>query len=364
MFGDGVNDGVKAGFAPGACHFLILRWRQPLAGKLPLGKDDVANWTAKFSAAFHAFADGLGLRKKVKSTPFNERNGKAPFNASGVAQVGPGRFVFVDNHDPSALFELALDADGTEVERISRRPLAGVAEGQLRDPEGLTRVGRNGEIILIVASSLCVLDAKGPGRRQVSDGLVRVRYTRHGDLQAEAMHGFRDWLLRHVPSLAAAAQQEPDAGGLNIEGLAWDPHTRTLLFGQRGPADRGSITVIRVPVDAGAAPWNTGALGVPRIVHARIPGSTAKQGIRDISYDEQSGDFLILLGRSTSSGDEPFQLGTWKGGDDDVELLDVIFHRSMKPEGVVAFSRGDERRLLVVDDGGGYAVFDYPASDQ
>jgi ABC-type phosphonate transport system ATPase subunit len=98
-------------------------------------------------------------------------------------------------------------------------------------------------------------------------------------------------------------------------------------------------------------------------VRARVPGSTAEQGIRDISYDEQTGDFLILLGRSTSTGNEPFQLCVWNGRDD-VQLLDVTFHRSMKPEGVVAFSSDDERRLLVVDDRGGYAVFDYPERDQ
>ena len=63
------------------------------------------------------------MGKKVKPTSFDERNGKAPFNASGVVEVGPGRFVFIDNHDPSALFELALDSDGIEVERISRRPV-------------------------------------------------------------------------------------------------------------------------------------------------------------------------------------------------------------------------------------------------
>ena len=74
----------------------------------------MANWTAKVAAAFHAIAGGLGLKKKVKSTSFNERNGKAPFNASGVAQVGPGRFVFIDNHDPSALFELALEANALD----------------------------------------------------------------------------------------------------------------------------------------------------------------------------------------------------------------------------------------------------------
>jgi hypothetical protein len=323
----------------------------------------VANWTAKVAAAFHAIAAGLGRHKKVKSTSFDERNGKAPFNASGVAQVGPGRFVFIDNNDPSALFELALDAKGREVERISRRPLAGLTDGQLRDPEGLARVDRNGEIFLIVASSLCVVDPKGSGPQHVSDGLVRVRYTPHGDLQTEAMVGFRDWLLRQVPSLTPASRLEPDAGGLNIEGLGWDPRTPALLFGLRGPAEPGSITVIRVPVDAGVAPWNTGSLEAPSIVRAGTPRSTAKQGIRDISYDEQTGDFLILIGRSKSTGDEPFQLCAWNGSDN-VQLLDVTFHRTMKPEGVVAFFSGDERKLLIVDDGGGYAVFDYPEAAQ
>ena len=324
----------------------------------------MANWTAKVEAAFHAITRGLGRWKKVNSISFDETNRKAPFNASGVVQVGPGRFVFIDNHDPSALFELALDADGKEAERISRRPMAGVAEGQLRDPEGLTRVGHNGETILVVASSLCVSAAKGSAPQQVSDGLVRVRYTPHGDLHAEAMHGFRDWILRNVPSLVAAGRREPDAGGLNVEGLAWDPSMRTLLFGLRGPTEPGSVTVIRVPVDAGVAPWTTEAFGAPSIVRAGTPRSTAKQGIRDISYDEQTGDFVVLLGRSTSTGDEPFQLCTWNGSGDSVQLLDVRFHRSMKPEGVVAFSSGDERRLLIVDDRGGYAVFDYPESDQ
>ena len=118
--------------------------------------------------------------KTVKSTLFREKNGEVPFNASGVAQVGPRRFVFIDNHDSSAFFEFALDADGADVERIQRRPLVGVAEGQLSDPEGLTRVDLNGETFLIAASSLCVSDANGSGQRQVNDGLVRVRYTPRG----------------------------------------------------------------------------------------------------------------------------------------------------------------------------------------
>jgi hypothetical protein len=324
----------------------------------------MANWISKVAARFRAAADGLGMGKKVTPTSFDDSNAKAPFNASGVAEVGPGRFVFIDNHDPSALFELALDSDGIDVERISRRPLAGLAEGELRDPEGLTRVGNDGEVVLVVASSLCILDANGSGRRRVCDGLVRVRYARHGDLHAEAMHGFRDWLLRLVPSIAAAGQRVPDAGGLNVEGVAWEPDTQTLLFGLRSPADTGIVTVIRVPIDADVAPWTTEALGMPSVRRVHLPRSKAMQGIRDISYDEQTGELLILVGRSTSMADEPFQLCAWDGSSDTIRLLDVRFRRSMKPEGVAAFSSGDERRLLIVDDRGGYAVIGYPKRDQ
>jgi Protein of unknown function (DUF3616) len=304
----------------------------------------VWGWTAKIAAAF---------RRKVKSTPFPGKKGGASFNASGVARVGRRQFVFVDNHDPTALFEFALDSDGA-VERIQRRRLLGVAEGQFGDPEGLTRIDMNGETFLIAASSLCI----NQSTRQVNDGLVRVRYTPEGDLDAEAMDGFRDWLLSNVPSLAEAGQREPDSGGLNIEGLTWDPRANALLFGLRGPATPGRIAVIKVPVEAGAA-WTTAALDAPSVVSARIPQSTATQGIRDICYDEWPREFLILLGRSLSRGDEPFRLCAWDGGSDEVRLVDVKFHRSMKPEGVTTFANGDDKKVLIVDDNGGYAVLDF-----
>ena len=312
----------------------------------------MANWIARVASA-------LGLKQKVKPTSFDQENGKAPFNASGVAEVAPGRFVFIDNNDASAVFEFALDADGVADERISRRPLVGLTDGELRDPEGLTRVAGSGDVVLIVSSSLCV-----SGPRQACDGLVRIRYVRHGDLRAEAMPGFRDWLLRNIPSLDVAGEQEPDAGGLNVEGLAWEPNAQALFFGMRGPAARGIVTVIRVPVDVGGRRWTVEALGSPSMLRVRLPRAKAMQGIRDLSYDERTGDLLMLIGRSTSMADEPFQLCRWDGSSDSVHLLDIKFRRSMKPEGVVAFSGGDERRLLIVDDRGGYAVVGYPKRAQ
>ena len=77
-------------------------------------------WTAKIAAAFHSFKSAARhtFRRKIKSTPFPEKNGGVPFNASGVTQVGPRRFVFIDNHDSAVFFEFALDADDAEVQRI------------------------------------------------------------------------------------------------------------------------------------------------------------------------------------------------------------------------------------------------------
>jgi hypothetical protein len=312
----------------------------------------VADWTAKIAVAFHSFqrAASHAFRRKVKSTSFPEKNGGVPFNASGVVQVGSRRFVFIDNHDSSALFEIVLDADGAEVDRVRRRPLVGVADGQLGDPEGLTRADVGGETFLIAASSLCIAGDK------VNDGLVRVRLTAEGDLHAEAMDGFRSWLLSQDLPLAEFGELEVDEGGLNIEGVAWDPGANALLFGQRGPAEPGRITMIQVPADVGSASWSTAALGTPSVLLAHVPQSTATQGIRDISYDEQTGDFLILLGRSLSGGDAPFQLCAWNSGNHDVRLIDVKFDRLMKPEGVTTFSSGGKRKILVVDDAGGYAV--------
>ncbi len=287
---------------------------------------------------------------KVRPIPFPEQNGKVPFNASGVVRVGFRRFVFVDNKDPTALFEMTFDSGVVAVERIHRRPLSGVGKGMLRDPEGLTRVDVDGEIVLVVASSLCVADGN-----RICDGLVRVRYTSDGELPAEPMAGFRDWLLARVPALAAAGRREPDAGGLNVEGLAW--HENALLFGLRGPARPGHVTLVRVPADVGGTRWTTASLGQPELIDVRLPEPAVTQGVRDISDGAGTGDFLLLLGRSTSHGDAPFRLGTWNRADDRAALLDVTFHRTAKPEGVTTFTVDGRRRVLIVDDAGGYAVF-------
>ncbi|MGV0811900.1 hypothetical protein ABQF34_08030 [Mycolicibacterium boenickei] len=288
--------------------------------------------------------------KRIKPHSFGERNGKAAFNASAVVQVAPERFVFIDNHDATSVFEFDLDPDTDKLEHLRRRDLVGVTGHQFGDPEGLTRVDENGQIFLVAASSLSVSGS------HVNDGLVRIRYADSGDLRAEPMAGFRSWLLTHQPVLAAAAGSEPDDGGLNIEGVVWDPGPGTLLFGVRGPAAAGQVTLIEVPTAVGGAAWTTASLGVPTARTLRLPQVSALHGVRGITYDARSAQFLILVGKSLSGKSDPFTLHTWTRGADALHDTGARFHRSMKPEGCTVFYRNGERRILIVDDRGGYAV--------
>jgi hypothetical protein len=289
----------------------------------------------------------------VSRTPFVPSSAQLR-NASGVVPVGRLRFAFIDNLDASAVFEFTLKADGTQQDPVTPRPLVGLSRGSLTDPEGLTVADFHGERFLIVVSSLSVRPAPLPGQSAAHQGLVRIRYTPAGDLRAEAMTGFRDWLLERYPEFALAARLVPDSGGLNIEGLAWDPAHCDLLFGIRSPTVDGRASVIRLRLDI-EAPWTVAALEAGPVSHIQRQSDSA-QGIRDITYDVDRNEFLVLLGRSISGGGAPFQLCAWDGVDTAAEELKVQFRSSMKPEGVTVFNVDGVRQVLIVDDAGGFAT--------
>lgn len=293
---------------------------------------------------------------EVSSAAFAETNGGIAFNASGVVPIGPARFAFIDNRDPTSLFELRLNPDGSQRGPIIRRRLVGPSPFALSDPEGLARVEVSGRVYLVAASSLAVKGISATGTVLAHDGLVRIHYADHGDLHVDVMSGFRRWLVAAHPTMAAAADLAPDAGGLNIEGLAWDPTRHALLFGVRSPVAGGRVPILCVHVDF-EAPWTTAALQVlPSLAITRSEFAVA-QGIRDLDYDAASKEFLVVVGRSITAGSVPFQLCTWDGSGTHVEVLDVTFRpASMKPEGVTRFPGGGPRKLLFVDDSGGFAI--------
>ncbi|MBP7866945.1 MAG: hypothetical protein KA419_13460 [Acidobacteria bacterium] len=301
----------------------------------------------------------------VPSVPFPGRNPDSldVYNASGVAALPDGRLLFVDNNADRAVYTFTLD-DRHRLTAPPRRAgfdLKGVPPADL---EGLTLALAGDRPVLFGVSSLSAPKrGKVPGA--AAGSLVRI--TVDGEnISAESMPGFREWLVDSVPGLAAASGLEADAGGLNVEGLAWDPWRGTLLLGLRTPLADGRPLVLPLRVRDLAGPWTPANLEAFEPIRLDLVNAEAGMSIRGLEYDPDREGFLVLLGNAVSGGRAPFRLAFWDGSDEGrTELLPgLLFSPKVKPESVTRVRSAQGTFLLVVDDGGGFAVIpDAPAPE-
>lgn len=278
------------------------------------------------------------------------------YNASGVVPLADSRFLFVENNTNDALFELAIGPDGARSGPLVRHPIVGLAAGAVDDMEGLTLVEANGTRYLVATASMMKKVKKGADATPPS-ALVRMTVREDGTLAAEAITDLRGWFLKNVPAIAAAADAEPDQGGLNVEGLAWDPKRGALLFGVRTPLDGGKPMVIPVRIKDPAGAWDPSNLEPLAPIRLDVDGQ-GDRGVRSIEYDPSRQAFLVMVGNATSASKAPFQLYLWDGGDSGAvrRLSGISFDGKMKPEGVTHGTVGGKGAVVVTDDGGGYVV--------
>jgi len=297
----------------------------------------------------------------ITTIPFAETNGKRPFNASGAAEIGDRRFLFCDNKIRNALIEFHLDEQGKISGQFIRRQLSGLDTSAVADLEGMTFVERNGDRFVVATSSF-QRNHTQKGKKMVpaegySGGLIRVQPGTDKTLKAENIPGFRDWLISKYPELKASADLVPDDGGLNIEGLAWDPNRGALLFGLRTPLINGKPIILPVRLKGESGQWRLEDFeALPAI---SLQGQSAgNQGIRAIAYAPQQKAFVVSLGKATSIVKAPFSIVLWDGGDQGTirTLEHLHFARGVKIEGLAGATIGGKRSLLLMDDAGGYAV--------
>jgi hypothetical protein len=293
----------------------------------------------------------------VDSISFGELNGKDEYNASGVVALADSRFLICDNNTNDALFELGLTPDGQKKGPLIRRPLEGLTPDAVDDLEDMTLVEENGHRYVFVTSSLYVKKAKKDVLDIPPSGLLRVILNPDDTLKAENMPGFREWLIRAYPQLAASAQIKPDDGGLNVEGFTWDKRRHAFLFGVRTPVPGGKPLVLPVKVKDLAGPWTTDNLEAQPPVQLLAEASLGEQGVRALSYDPHHDIFLVITGKSIGDSKAPFALYEWNGdAEGAMRRLDVAFARKMKPEGITRGKVGGRNALIIVDDNGGFHV--------
>ena len=134
--------------------------------------------------------------------------------------LGTDSVLFVDDSRPGEVLWMQLNSAGDQ-----SGPVKPVQTGvSIEDPEGITSDG----------SYFYIVGSQSSPKAGAREGLVRFTFdpATQTVTKAEAIAGLRSFLVNNVPELKNFADQKGEEGGLNIEGIAWDPdpeHRRLLL---------------------------------------------------------------------------------------------------------------------------------------
>jgi uncharacterized protein DUF3616 len=268
------------------------------------------------------------------------------FEASGVAHApGTDGVLFVDDGRPDEIFWMRLDANGAQAGPVKPVPL-GVS---VVDLEGITT---DGAYFYVVGSQ-----SKSKGVDQA--GLVRFRYDAQQQRVegAESISGLKRFLAENVAELRGMGDKSYKAGGINIEGVAWDPQMNRLLLGLRSPVINGHALVAPLKMRDPGGPFALNNFEVENGRAIRLPSGGA--GIRSIEYDGYSKAFRILTGAAAKGEKTDFKLWEWNGDPNQPTLRGSdTFDRTLKPEGVTRFWTGARALTFVVFDTSGYAAIE------
>jgi hypothetical protein len=243
---------------------------------------------------------------------------------------------------------MQLDENGKQVGDIKPIPL----NVSFDDPEALTY--GNSFFYLVTSQS-----DPSQGER---NAIVRFEInpeTRALRGQPEIITDFRSFLLQNVTTIATSGAPDGRQGGLNIEGLAWDPNKERLLVGLRGPqigGEGGQAALVPIKLRDPRGKFTRENLKVdqPEVIVLSLGG----QAVRDITYDPQLKSFLIISGTPEGTKRADFNLWEWDGQSPTPNKL-VTLEDKQKPEGVTSVTINGRSYAFVVGDFGSYLKLDY-----
>ncbi|HWS55199.1 MAG TPA: DUF3616 domain-containing protein [Pyrinomonadaceae bacterium] len=266
------------------------------------------------------------------------------FEASGVAAVaGADGVLFVDNGKPGQVFWMRLGPEGRQLGPV--KPLSLGAD--IEDIEGITTDGTH----------FYVVSSQSRPKAIAKAGLVRFRFDAAGEKveAAESVGGLKNFLLENVAELRGEGELKGKEGGLNIEGVAWDPRGGRLLLGLRSPLAEGNALLVPVKLRDPRGAFAAANLEVEGSRAIRLP--LGGFGIRGVEYDASAGLFRLLSGATETQTLTDFGLWEWNGDEKQPAPRQTAkFDRQLKPEGVARARAGGREMTIVVFDAGGYTV--------
>jgi hypothetical protein len=268
------------------------------------------------------------------------------FEASGVVHVpGTDGVLFVDNGRVGQCFWMRLDQNGKQVGAIKTVEL-GVS---IEDIEGITTDG----------TYFYVVSSQSRPKAIAKEGLVRFKF----DARSQSIEGFasisglKKFLVENVAELREEGDRKGKDGGVNIEGLAWDPRQGRLLLGLRSPIVDGQALLVPLRLRDPRSAFSIDNLEVQSSKAIRL--SLGGVGIRGIEYDGRANVFRIISGSAENQDQTDFGLWEWNGDEQQRVLRETNrFDKNLKPEGVARATVGNRDFIIVVFDAGGYTILD------
>jgi hypothetical protein len=267
------------------------------------------------------------------------------FEASGVVHLpGTDAVVFIDDSREFEVFVMRINDAGQQVGAVrSVRLGAGI-----ENPEGITF---DGTYFYVVGSQS--EPKKGPAN-------AIARFTMDQNSMAVSnlavIPNFRTLLLSRVAELRGVGELEGDDGGLNIEGIAWDPEGKRLMLGLRSPILNGQALILPVALRDASAAFTAENL---QLENARpIPIFLEQSGIRDIQYDSRLKTFLLISGAPENVRRGIFAVWEWDGRSSQPRQRALLDSR-IKPEGITQAKIGDKDFIFIVCDENRYMRLDY-----
>ena len=285
--------------------------------------------------------------KKEKATMAGSAITGGPYEASGVIQVpGTDKVLFVDDGRPGEVFLMQIDAAGQQVGAVKAISTGAVVE----NPEGITC---DGTYFYIVGS-------QSNPKRGAQNAIARFAFSAEAQSvsKVEVISDLRQLLLTSVAALKGDAEKRGVDGGLNIEGLAWDPQNQRLLLGLRSPIRNGQALLVPLKLRDPNAPFTAENINFGESQLLQVP--LGGEGVREIFYDTQLKSFWLISGAPENAQRGEFILWRWDGAAGAAQpAKKVTLDSAMKPEGLTEFRSGDQRFLLLMGDANRYMKMDY-----
>lgn len=291
----------------------------------------------------------LKLPKAGSGTPFQG----GVFEASSAIQVpGTDGILFVDDRKLDEILWMQIDESGKQKGNTKLVPLG----ASIADLEGIT-YGNGYYYVCGSQSDPKDGEQNAIARFKFDAGSQTIR-------AIEVIPNFRSFLLTNIPDLKGEGEKSGKEGGLNIEGVAWDPKQGRLLLGLRSPQIGGNAVIVPIAFQNPNGPFSIDNLtAASHTIQLSLEGL----GIRDIQFDTRLDSFLIIVGAPEHHDKKlGFKLWQWNGestspdsGLQALTDLDV----QMKPEGVTHFDFSGRDFIFIVGDAGVYTKLDLAESD-